>query len=149
VAASPATTATDGTPTSSGVAAGGGTLSKTQLIAKADTICKRLDKEIADASPVGLEPRKIAAVAPPHVAAERVALKELGMLKAPAAMAGDWRQIIAYRRTLAAELAKLGSAARAGDLTTIIALAGSKLHEHKLLSALATRDGFKDCSKVG
>jgi hypothetical protein len=120
-----------------------------ELITKAEAICSRLNKAIAPATPGRLDPREIAAGAPANAALERTAVRELSRLKAPAKMAADWRKIIAYRRTLAAELSKLARAAKAGDTAGITALAASKKRMHQQLSALATRDGFKACARIG
>jgi len=121
---------------------------RSRLIAKADAICRRLNRELA-AAPSRLEARQIASSAPRNAALERRALAELGRLRPPASLARDWRQIIAYRRTLAEELAELGRYAKAGDVPAMKALGASKKRVHQKLSELATRDGFKDCSRVG
>lgn len=120
-----------------------------KLIAEAEPICAALNTALATAAPVGLDARKIAAGAPAHVLLERRAVEELSRLRAPAAMAGDWRQIIAYRRTLASELAQLARVAKAGDSASIGALAVSKRKVRLQLLGLATRDGFTACTRVG
>jgi hypothetical protein len=119
-----------------------------RLIATADAICERLDARLARTTPVHLDSRTIARSAPQNAALERAALTELGKLAPPASLADDWKQIIAYRRTLADELARLGRYAKANDTRAVKALAVSKKRVHEKLFALAARDGFRVCSQV-
>jgi hypothetical protein len=117
------------------------------LIAKADAICRRANHELA-ASPPHLEASQIARSAPRNAALETRAVAELAKLTPPASLALDFRQIIAYRRTLAGELIKLARSAKANDARGMQALAASKKQVHRKLSELATRNGFKDCSEA-
>ncbi len=120
------------------------------LITKAEAICSRLNRTVTSAVvPGALDPRKIAAGAPRNAALERAAAEELSRLKAPATMAADWRKIVTYRLTLATELSELARAAQARRTVSITALAASKKRVHQQLSALAKRDGFKACARIG
>jgi hypothetical protein len=119
------------------------------MIARAEAICTKLNAALASGPRVGVNPRKIAAAAPRNAALERTATEQLSHLRAPASIAADWRQIIAYRRLLAVELSRLARVAKAGDLSRIFALSASKKSLHGRLSALATRDGFKACARIG
>jgi hypothetical protein len=120
-----------------------------RLIATADAICQRLDARLASATPVHLDSRTIARSAPQNAALERAAVTELAKLGPPASLAEDWKQIIAYRRTLADELAALGRFAKANDTRAIKALAVTKKRVHEKLFVLAAHDGFRVCSQVG
>ena len=119
-----------------------------ELIAGADAICKRFDAQLAAATPAHLDMRAIARSAPGNAALERIAVSELARLTAPPSLARDWSQIIAYRRTLANELARVGRYAKAGDVGAVAALGASKKRVHDLLFKLASRDGFRYCSQV-
>jgi hypothetical protein len=127
----------------------GASAATARLIATADAICERLDARLASTTPVHLDSRTIARSAPQNAALERAALTELVKLAPPASLADDWRQIIAYRLTLADELARLGRYAKANDTRAVKALAVSKKRVHEKLFALATHDGFRVCSQVG
>jgi len=120
-----------------------------QLVARADAICRRLNTEIVATNPSKLQIRKIVSLTPQRVALERTALKELSKLAPPASIARDWRQMMAYRKTLIEELIRLGRYAKANDTQSIKSLAVSKKRVHQRLFATATRDGFKDCARVG
>jgi hypothetical protein len=119
-----------------------------RLIAKADAICRQVNHELA-AGPQRLEGPQIAVTALHNAALERRAVAELSRLTPPGALARDWRQIIAYRQSLAEALAKLGHYAKANDVQRMLALSTSKKQAHQKLSKLASRAGFKDCSRVG
>jgi hypothetical protein len=124
-------------------------LSSSAFIARADAICRRLNAEIAKAKSKNTSLSEIARVAPSNAALEQAAVGELAGLTPPASIAREWRQIVAYRRTLAAELLTLGKDAKAKDSAGVQALAESKKSVHKKLSALGTKAGFKDCPQVG
>lgn len=64
-------------------------------------------------------------------------------------MAASMREIIALRRTLASELAKLAAAAKAKDQAAINALARSKEAAHKKLSLSAGAAGITACAQTG
>lgn len=119
-----------------------------ELIAGADAICKRLDTELAAATPTHLDIKEIARSAPGNAALERIAVSELARLTAPPSLARDWSQILALRRTLADELASLGRYAKANDVEAVATLGASKKRVHERLFKLATRDGFHYCSQV-
>ncbi len=120
------------------------------FIGQSDAICRRLNTQLAiGRKPGGLTVSEMATLLPPRATLERQTAKELSTLTPPATLARDWRQILAYRRTLADELAQLGQDAKAKDVKAVKALIPSKKRTHGKLSALATRAGFKDCSTVG
>ena len=140
--AQPSGSVTESRPTKESAGANG-------LIAKADAICRRLNVELAATASTGSEAHQLALSAPRHAALERHALAQLGKLAVPASLARDWRQILAYRQTLAEELVKLARYAKTNDTRAIQALGASKKRVHQKLTELATRDGFKDCSTIG
>jgi hypothetical protein len=120
-----------------------------RLIATADAICGRFNTEIATTKPAGVGASELARSAPVNASLEQAALRELSKLTPPASLAGDWRRVIADRRTLAEELVKLGRYAKANNAAGIRALVVSKKAMHRELLKTATRAGFADCARVG
>jgi hypothetical protein len=143
-ASSRSTDAASGTSSPPGEAA-----ARAQLIAAADAICGELDRELAASKQKSLALPEIARFAPLNAALEQRAVADLAKLTPPASLARDWQQIIAYRRMLAEELVKLGRYAKARDRAGIKALVVSKQRVRQSLLAIATRDGFKQCSSAG
>jgi hypothetical protein len=129
--------------------ASGSSLSRSAFIARADAICKRLNAEMAKVKAKSTSLPEITRVAPVHAALEQGAVSELGQLVPPSSIAREWQQIVAYRRTLAAELVKLGKDAKAKDSAGVKALTASKRSVHKQLLAAGAQAGFKDCPQVG
>jgi hypothetical protein len=126
----------------------GGTV-KSRFIAAADAICGRLNAAIADPLGTVLNDTNLARLAPAHALLEKKAVSELGRLKPPESLASDWLKLLAYRRTLAKELAEVGAAAKAHDAASIKKLGASKKRVHRQLEALAARDGFGPCGEAG
>jgi hypothetical protein len=124
-------------------------LSKSQLVARADTICKRLNAEIVARETPGASVQEVIRVVPGNASLEQEALKQLAKLSAPASLSRDWQQILAGRRTLATQLLALVQDAKHDDVRAMQALSAQKKRVHGTLRAVATRDGFRDCSEVG
>jgi hypothetical protein len=122
--------------------------SQPQMIAQANAVCARLNRQFEAHRPASSAIAEIARVAPRRALLEEQAVRELRKLAPPAALAHDWQQVLADRQTLALELAKLGHAATVGDARQIHALAGTKDRVHEELRLLATRDGFAECAKT-
>jgi hypothetical protein len=123
--------------------------SKGLLIAKADAICTRLNREIARALPRKVTLDKVGKFAPIDAALEHKALGRLGRLHAPSILAGDWRQMLQYGRELERKLVELGERAKANDPSAFARLGESKKALHEKLRSIATRDGFNACSQFG
>lgn len=122
---------------------------RSQLIARADAICRRLNTKIAAHKPANLGLAEIARGAPRNAAFEKTALEELRKLTPPASMARDWRRMIAYRILLMEELVELGRYAKAKDARGIKTLTASKKRLHGKLFTTATHGGFKVCPQIG
>jgi hypothetical protein len=119
-----------------------------QLITQADAICKRLNGELVVSSPANKGsdlPRSLRQ----NASLEAAALVKLGALTPPRQLAGDWMRILAYRRTLQAQLVGLAGDVSAGDSKRAQALITAKVRAHGQLRSLAVRDGFSDCAVVG
>jgi hypothetical protein len=118
-----------------------------RLIASADPICRRFNKQLISAA--RSESSNIAREAPRNAAIELQAVGALSKLSPPASLAHDWTQMLAYRRTLAQELVVLARDAQAGNAAGMRALGVSKKRVRQKLTQLAARDGFNDCTSVG
>jgi hypothetical protein len=127
----------------------GGSVSKAQLIARADAICDMINAELLSATTRSEATAEIVRVTSKHKAIEQAGVEELSQLTPPAALASDWRSMLASRRKLAEELATLITDAKKHDSVGIQALAKAKQRERAQLLAIATRDGFNNCGRVG
>jgi hypothetical protein len=121
------------------------TTTRTELIAKADAICGRLNARLAS-SPIK-SVADFARIVPRLAAYERAAFAELGRLLPPASMASDWRQIVAGGQTIASYTAKLGEYAKANNLKGAGPLYPASRKVQQKTLAIAKRDGFKDCAE--
>jgi hypothetical protein len=119
------------------------------FVAAAQSICRRLSREITDPTGTVLNAQALAILAPRHAALERKAVEELSRLRPPRSMSESWPRILAARRTLAAELVSLGRAAKAGDVTAIQRLGIRKQRLYKELATVAGRDRLGACAKAG
>lgn len=138
---------TDTTPRKSSSA--GASHGRARFVAAAEAICRRLSREIADPKGTVLNAKNLARLAPRHAALEKNAVRELSGLTPPTSVTADWLKILAYRRTLAADLAKLGEAGKVNDIAAINELGDRKRRLYRELSALATRDGLAACGRAG
>jgi len=123
--------------------------SRVQLVAEADAICQRMSAEFAADKPANSSIPEIVRFAPARAVREQKVVAELSQLTPPATIAGGLQKIIAYRRTLALELADLARVAKAKDAAAIRALAKSKAAMHRELIAAATAAGLTSCALTG
>lgn len=121
-------------------------LTRAQLIAKADTVCRRINKKLS--STTIKSQQDIARIAPKLAEYEQEALADLSKLVPPASMANDWKEIVAGAQTLADNIAKLGEYAKANNLKGARSLIQSSTKIQQQIQATAKRDGFKDCSQT-
>jgi len=122
--------------------------SRGQLIARAEVICRQLNTALSTNAPASQTVAEIVRKGPARAALEQRAVRELRRLTPTASIAGAWRRVLGYRRTLANELAQLVGYARRNDLAGIKSLAVSKQHAHRALYQVATHAGFKACAVV-
>lgn len=121
-------------------------LTRSQLIAKADAICFRVNAKRAASKIHTTE--SIAKYVPALAAYERTAYAELGKLVPPASMTTEWNELVTLAKTLAAETTKVGQYAQAGNLKAMSGpLVASNQSQQKLLE-LAQHSGFKDCAQI-
>jgi hypothetical protein len=124
-------------------------LSRAQVIAQADAICRQLNVQLRAHVGSGESPRQLAQEIPPRVTLEQRSVQELGKLAAPSSVASALQTIVVYRRALAQELAQLGDDAKLDDTAAIRRLAASKAQSHLQLRRFATAAGFSDCAHLG
>jgi hypothetical protein len=124
-------------------------LSKAQLIARADAICKRANHEIAATKPKSASKEEILRVVPISEAVEMRAAAELDGLTAPASVSRVWSQVVHDRHVLAEQLASLIPAEKANDQAGITRLTQAKKTLHASLAVAAQGVGVKDCGDVG
>lgn len=120
-------------------------LTRAELIAKADVICKQVNDKLKSQT---INSRQELVHAVTRIAStEQAALAELSKLVPPAGLADDWKTIIAGAQTLADNTAKLGEYAKANRLNAAKSLIASSQKVQQQMLAIAKRDGFKYCSQ--
>lgn len=124
-----------------------GSLTRAELIAKADVICGRINNEISTLT--YKTPQDIALLAPKLASYEEASLVELRKLKAPTALAADWARILADTSLLARDTARLGAYAQQRNFSAGFALIAKDQPTHVQALAIAKRDGFGQCSRPG
>jgi hypothetical protein len=121
-------------------------LTRAELTAKADVICKtvtaRLSKNTIRSQ------QDIARVAGELASFEESALSKLSKLVPPAELADDWKQFVAGAQTLAENTSKIGEYAKANNLKASKGLIASSQATQKQMTAIAKRDGLKSCEQV-
>lgn len=125
-------------------------LSSSQLIAKADPICHRVNTTVESAK---LAPENIVQVGPRIVAAERQAQSELAKLTPASSMTADWKAILgAYEKAgngmqKAVEAAKSSGSNKALQSKAYAEGATEFSTAQRSRQIVAGRDGFVECSK--
>jgi hypothetical protein len=126
------------------LAACGGGLSKSELIAKGDAICKRVNDRIAKEP----EPKSIAdlqRLAAKTVAVSNPAIKQMDALEPPDELKADFDKFVASLKQQRDLTKQIGDAAAKGDTAKIQEIgteAGKAQAEYRKLS---TKIGFKEC----
>lgn len=121
-------------------------LTRTQLIAKADAICKRVNARLA--SSTAHNHQQIVRIAAQLAAFERTATGELMQLVPPAELATDWSQIVAGVRALADTTARYGEYAASNQLANAQKFIVAGRRRTRQAAAVAKRDGFTDCAHL-
>jgi hypothetical protein len=144
------TTASNRTASNSAAVSSGAAIesSELHLIDAAGAICERLNAEIVKSSN-RVDVAEIVHVAPRNAVLERRAVAELARLTPPAALAHDWHQLLAYRRTLAQQLVTLVGYARRNDSHALDTLIAAKERLRGQLRVTAASLGLQDCGAIG
>ncbi len=124
-------------------------LTRSELIARADAICRRVNAKLA--STTISRPQDYARLLLPLAAYERAAVAEMRKLIPPASVANGWQQVLAGAQTLADATAKLGESVKGNSLqgtpsTRSASIAAAKGTQQ--MTAAARREGFKDCART-
>jgi hypothetical protein len=121
-------------------------LTRSELIARGDTICRRLSIKLAATT------IRSAQSYVPLAAYEHAAVVEMRNLTPPASMANGWGQMVGGAQKLADATAKLGTYPQAGGFvatTPAVRTAfAAAVEGTKQMSAAAGREGFKDCAQI-
>lgn len=121
-------------------------LTRAELTAKADAICKSVGAKLANKSVNSIQ--GIAQTAPELASTEQGALSELSKLVPPATMEADWKTFITGAQTLAENTAKLGEYAKSNNLKSARTLIVSSEATVKQMTAIAQKYGIKNCEQV-
>jgi hypothetical protein len=135
-------------PTRSSAPLPRGPLSKAELVAQADAICKRVNTEITPQKVQRPSPQETKQLAQHNLTVERRALRSLAKLHSAKPLEHGWRRILSDRRTLVDELVELLGDVKRNDQKAISSLALTKELAHSTLHEDATRIGLKDCAVV-
>jgi hypothetical protein len=131
--------------TAVGCGSASNTLTRSQLIAKADPICKQANSRL-DAALAIKNKQAIPAAAASAAAYELQASIQLAKLNPPSTMAADWKAIVAEFRTVAKSINQLGEQYKNGrklDVNIANEFTGA---QHRR-AVIAAQNGFKNCSK--
>jgi hypothetical protein len=123
------------------------TLTRPNLIAKADAVCHRVNMK-RTSNKIGSQ-QEIAHSATELASYERHALTELNKLVPPAFLANDWRQILANRQTIADDTLAVGRDVNSNNVTAAHTLLSEIEQVQRRMFAIARRDGFNDCAQTG
>lgn len=125
-------------------------LSRGQLLASANSICRRVAKQLeaVNKGESANSPQQIARLASKLAGLEQSALGELGKLVPPATLEADWKRFVAGAQSLAEDTATLGETATGHDPAATRRALTSAQATQKRMAAIAKRDGFKECEQV-
>jgi hypothetical protein len=122
-------------------------LTRAELTVKADAICKHVDAKLASTNKRTSTVQSFARLAPELASFEQMELAELSKLTPPAALANDWKMIVADAQILAENTAKLGEYAKANDIKGAQGLIALSEHTQQQIIATAKRDGLTGCEQ--
>jgi hypothetical protein len=141
------TTATSAT-TAAVTTSSGPPLSKSQLVARAGAICKRVAAEL-NAAPSKLRSEQdVVHIAALRVGIEQKALTELSKLTPPASMKQGYQQLLTDRQTLIEDTKKIGEYSVANNGKAAQPLYVTSAGVLRQMEATAQRNHFKYCGKL-
>jgi hypothetical protein len=121
-------------------------LTRAELTAKADAICKTVTAKLSSKS--ASTQQQIGRLAAELSSFEETALTNLSKLVPPSELESDWKQFVAGAQTLAENTAKLGEYAKANNLKAAKSLIISSEATQKQMVTIAKRDGLTACEQV-
>jgi hypothetical protein len=121
-------------------------LTRAQLRAKAEVVCKRLNAQLAVTSVKTL--KELGRALPQAAADEHAEFAQLIKLVPPSSMTNEWQQFLGGTKEWAENSAKLAVSARTRQLSLSapLLLETRAIHEH--VAHLAKQAGFKECALV-
>jgi hypothetical protein len=139
-------TGTPTSPTPSKASVPSGPLTRADLIARADAICKRLNLRARSITTTSL--RTVGTTALTVAGYYRTALTELHKLTPSASMAGAWRALLADIAPVPSEATVMGRYALDNDIKSTVRVEThlGKIQRRRI--ALARHAGFKDCAET-
>jgi hypothetical protein len=140
-----ATSATGGAPAGTGASARSTPLTRAELIARGDTICRRVNQKRASTT---IEPQQTYASAwTPLAVYAHAAAAEMDRLTAPPSMTKDWNRMVSSAQTIADIYSTAIRYAKAGKLDETAPLTAKLARATKEMLTTAKRQGFKDCAR--
>jgi ABC-type phosphate/phosphonate transport system substrate-binding protein len=119
-------------------------LSRSELVAKANTICKHGNDALKTSK---ISPANLATVAPQVAAVDRQVSSELAKLKPPSAMSADWAAIVDGWQKAGEGLTKIGQAAQAKQKTQEMIGEGIFTKAQDDRAVTARRNGLESCGE--
>lgn len=121
-------------------------LTRAELTAKANAICKTVTAKISSKS--ASTEQQISREASELASFEQTALANLSKLVPPAELETDWKLFVSGAQTLAENTAKLGEYAKTKNLKAAKGLIVSSEATQKQMVVIAKRDGLTACEQV-
>jgi hypothetical protein len=121
-------------------------LTRAELIAKADVICRRVNVKFASTKVTSQ--RDLASVSSEISSYEQQAFAELSKLTPPTSLASDWSQILTATHTFADNTAKISDYAKSSNVAAERGLFASSQALRQQITTTAKRDGFSDCGQT-
>lgn len=118
-------------------------LSRSELIAKADSICTQVNYKREQTKIV--KPQDYSSQLPPLAAAIGAEATELDHLTPEPSLRRQWHEVVASTRTIAADLPQLAKYAEASNTKRARALDAVMSQSQSRIAAITHRLGFKEC----
>jgi hypothetical protein len=131
----------------SGTTASANRLTRSELIAKGDAICARVNQRVF--SNPARTTADLVRLTPRLSEYELAAAREMEKLNPPTSLLSDWQQIVAASKTLAEHTGELGEQVAKKNTVAARATLSTDATLQSELFAIAKRDGFKVCSRPG
>lgn len=140
----PSSTGSTSTTTAATTAQHGKALTKAQLIAKADAVCKRIEVRLHAQGAKTVS--DVVRLAPQLAAYHQARAAELDRVTPPASLEADWKQIVAAMHTAAEDTVKFGEYTKANNAAGTQELQAAAIRLHQQTLAIAMRDGITKCA---
>jgi hypothetical protein len=122
----------------------GGGLSKSELVAKGDAICKRVNDQVAK-EPEPKTAKDLQALADKTVEISNPAIDDMEALEPPSELEKDFDAFVASLKQQRDLTKKIGDAAGAGDTAEIQKLGADAQKAQDEYRRLSNKIGFKEC----